>query len=308
MQEFQQFIESWGYLGVFVGILATGLGVPMPEELPIVLGGVLTTHEEVRWYIMLPVCIVGVIIGDSFLYLIGRYWGTKLIDLPFVRKHLLTPEKFDSIAENFQKYGVKILLFARLTPGIRAPIFLTAGITKLPITHFLIADGIYAIPGVSILFFLGYWFTDAIVDLVKDAAPLKPILVLVALAGVIIYFVYHFWKKPVVTGNPTEMPPIVGPVTEKLENVAESVAEKVADKVMQRSPEDRKALEEAAKKKAEEEAAKKKAEEEAAKKKAEEEAAKQRAEEQPGNNGQLHPPDEDSKPAVPRDQATDGRQ
>jgi membrane protein DedA with SNARE-associated domain len=300
MQDFEQFILNWGYLGVFVGILATGLGVPMPEELPIVLGGVLTTHEEVRWYIMLPVCIVGVIIGDSFLYLIGRYWGTMLIDLPFVRKHLLTPEKFGSIAENFQKYGVKILLFARLTPGIRAPIFLTAGITKLPITHFLIADGIYAIPGVSILFFLGYWFTDAIVDLVKDAAPLKPILVLVALAGVIIYIVYHFWKKPVVTGNPTEMPPIVGPVTEKLENVAENMA----DKVLQRSryPGD--------------EAAKKKAEEDAAKKKMEARNIVDMIEESPGQwapksgeaNGEAHPPTTGKEPMSPGDPIADGRQ
>jgi membrane protein DedA with SNARE-associated domain len=223
----EDFIQSWGYLGVFVGILATGLGFPMPEELPIILGGVLTTHDEVRWYFMLPVCIVGVIIGDSFLYLIGRFWGTKLVEMPFIRNRLLTPDRLKEISANFKKHGVKILLFARLTPGIRAPIFLTAGISKLPITYFLVADGIYAIPGVSILFFLGYWFTDAIIDLVKDAAPLKPILVLVALAAIIIYSLYHFYKKPVVTGAPAEMPPIVGPVTEKLESVAESMADKV---------------------------------------------------------------------------------
>src|SRR5436190_9871815 len=137
----QEFIQSWGYLGVFIGILATGLGFPMPEELPIVLGGILTNHKEVQWYYMLPVCIVGVIIGDSFLYLIGRFWGTKLVELPFIRKRILTPERLAKIAENFQKHGVKILLFARLTPGIRAPIFLSAGIMRLPITYFLLADG-----------------------------------------------------------------------------------------------------------------------------------------------------------------------
>src|SRR5687767_4525246 len=91
MGDFRGFIEGWGYLGVFVGIIATGLGFPMPEELPIILGGALTTHNKVRWYIMLPVCIVGVIIGDSFLYFIGRFFGARLIQINFVRKHLLTP-------------------------------------------------------------------------------------------------------------------------------------------------------------------------------------------------------------------------
>ncbi len=223
----QEFIESWGYLGVFLGILATGLGFPMPEEFPIVLGGALATHGQVYTWIMLPVCIVGVIIGDSFLYFIGRFWGNRLVQMPFIRKRLLTPERFASIAENFQKYGVKILLFARLTPGIRAPIFLTAGITKLPITHFLFADAIYAVPGVTILFFLSYWFTDSILELVEQASLVKPIIVLVVLAGIGLYVLYRVWRKPMVTGNPTEMPPIVGPMTEKLESVAESMADKV---------------------------------------------------------------------------------
>ena len=42
-----------------------------------------------------------------------------------------------------------ILLFARILPGIRSPIFLTAGIMKLSWQRFLLADGIYAVPGVS---------------------------------------------------------------------------------------------------------------------------------------------------------------
>src|SRR5260221_4157717 len=111
----QDFIRSWSYLGVFLGILATGLGFPMPEELPIVLGGAAAAHNEVYSWIMLPVCIVGVIVGDSFLYLIGRFWGSKLVEMPFIRKRLLTPERLASISENFKKYVVKTLLFARLT-------------------------------------------------------------------------------------------------------------------------------------------------------------------------------------------------
>lgn len=232
MQEFQEFINSWGHLGVFIAILLTGLGFPMPEELPIVIGGAMAHSGEVYTWSMLPVCILGVIIGDSFLYLIGRFWGTRLVQLPIIRKRLLAPERLASISANFQEYGVKILLFARLTPGIRAPIFLTAGITKLPITHFLLADAIYAIPGVSILFFLGYYFTGSIIDLIVTGDKYKPIIVLVVVAGVALYCAYRVWRKPVVTGNPTEMPPIVGPVTEKLEGVAESMA----DKVLHRTP------------------------------------------------------------------------
>lgn len=232
----EQFIEDWGYLGVFIGILASGMGFPIPEELPIVLGGAAVAHPEVRWYIMLPVCIVGVVIGDSFLYMIGRFWGSRLVQMPLIRKRLMTPERFASIAENFQHYGVKILLFARLTPGIRAPIFLAAGIVKLPVTHFLIADGIYAIPGVSLLFLLSYWFTDAIKNVVLESEKARPIIILVVLAAIGLYLVYRVYRRPMVTGNPTEMPPIVGPMTERLDQVAESVADKMLHRAAPSDP------------------------------------------------------------------------
>jgi membrane protein DedA with SNARE-associated domain len=199
----------------------------MPEELPVVLGGALAggfagegRAITIHWWIMLPVCIVGVVIGDSFLYWIGRLWGTKLVDRPFVQKHLLSPEKFASIAENFHKYGIRILLFARMTPGIRAPIFLTAGITRLPVSHFLLADGIYAIPGVSLLFALGYFFTDNMVQIVKgDLEMVKNIIILVVVLGVAGYFVYRFLRKPVVTGSPAEVPAIVEPMSHTLDSV-----------------------------------------------------------------------------------------
>src|SRR5262245_1363898 len=221
----ESFLQSWGYLGVFVGILLTGLGFPMPEELPVVLGGALAggfAGEETRiyWWIMLPVCIVGVVIGDSFLYGIGRFWGARLVERPFVKKHLLTPEKLASITENFHKYGIKILLFARLTPGIRAPIFLTAGITRLPLTQFLLADGIYAVPGVSLLFVLGYCFTGSMVKLVTtELETVKHIIILVVVLGVAGYFMYRFMRKPVVTGSPAEMPRIVEPMSQTLDSV-----------------------------------------------------------------------------------------
>jgi len=216
----ESFVEHWGYLGVLFGIIATGLGFPMPEELPVVVGGGLAVRQEAKWWIMLPVCIVGVIIGDSCLYLIGRIWGSRLVERPFFKKRLLPPERLATITENFHKYGIKILLFARLTPGIRAPIFLTAGITRLSLPRFLIADGIYAIPGVSLLFFLGYFFTERIMALIEVKEELvKSIIILVVVVGGAGYFLYRFLRRPMVTGNPGDVPTIMEPVSYSVDHM-----------------------------------------------------------------------------------------
>jgi len=223
----EEFLRTWGAPGIFIGILLTGIGFPMPEELPIVLGGALVGTGHADWWIMLPTCIIGVIVGDSLLYFIGRFWGSKLVERPFIRKHILMPERLQKISQNFHDYGIRILLFARLTPGIRAPIFLTAGITKLPLFRFVFADGIYAIPGVTILFALGYVFTDRIVDLIKnEAGKMKSIIILVVLIGVAGYFAYRFLRKPMVTGNPSEMPKIVERMTDSLDLTSTNPAKK----------------------------------------------------------------------------------
>ena len=221
----EEFLRDWGYFGIFIGLVGTGVGLPIPEELPVVMGGVLAgSHPDIYWFIMLPVCIAGVIVGDSFLYALGRFYGPRLLQHKWIQRRVFPPDRLAKIEQNFHQYGVKLLLFARLTPGVRAPIFFTAGMTRLPIARFVLADSIYAVPGVSFLFFLGWWFTDSMVDFVKG--PLenaKSIIVFVVVAAVICYFVYRALRKPAVTGDPHEMPQLVEQVTHRLEQVTSKI-------------------------------------------------------------------------------------
>jgi membrane protein DedA with SNARE-associated domain len=222
----QEFLETWGYLGIFLGIVLTGVPmVPMPEELPVLVGGALagTNPEQIKWWIMLPVCIVAVIIGDGLLYSLGRFWGPRLVEYAWVKKRLLPTERLERIKHNFHVHGIKILLFARLTPGIRGPVFFTAGLTRLSMARFVLADGIYAIPGVSLLFFLGYWFAGSIVNLVQQVEHAKNIIVIVVVVAVAGYFLYRFLRKPVVTGDPEDIPPLVEQVTHRIEQVTHNL-------------------------------------------------------------------------------------
>jgi membrane protein DedA with SNARE-associated domain len=233
----EEFLRSWSYLGVFVGILLTGIGFPMPEELPVVIGGVLAGKDTVTWWIMLPVCIVGVVIGDGLLYGIGRLWGPRLLQLHWVKTKLMPPERLQSIEDNFQKHGIKILLFARMTPGIRAPIFFTAGLTRLSLIRFVIADAIYAVPGVTLLFFLGYWFMDGMVKLIEeDVEHVKSIIIMVVVLAVAGYFTYRFLRRPVVTGDPKEMPPLVEQMTHTLEGMTTKIMHPMSKTMKMEAP------------------------------------------------------------------------
>lgn len=199
------------YVSIFASLVAAGLGMPIPEELPVVTAGIFVgdPDKQLHWFIMLPVCILGVVTSDVLLYGIGRLWGPRLVNYRWVRSRLLPPDRLAHIESNFEKYGVKILLFARFLPGIRSPIFVTAGIMRLSFTKFLLADGLYAIPGVSALFWLGYWFTSQFLEIVERLESWRPIIVVVILTAVATYMVLSFMKRPLPTGTPEEIP-IIG--------------------------------------------------------------------------------------------------
>jgi membrane protein DedA with SNARE-associated domain len=249
-------VALYKYAAVAGMIIATGCGLPVPEEIPIVMGGVMVGHDangtnpsefiaagggpmavcpepagNLRWWIMLPLCIVAVVIGDTTLYLLGRIGGRRLLGMGWVQRKLLPPDKREKIEQNFQKNGVMILLMARLTPGIRTPIFIMAGILKLPFRQFLLADGLYAVPGINILFWLAYFFTDqfmAAITAVERHRPLVIVAVLAAISGGLVYRLVTSRRS--VTGSPEEVPlemKPVGVVTQAVEQVVEYAIDKV---------------------------------------------------------------------------------
>lgn len=236
---------KYGYVGIFCAIIATGFGLPMPEELPVLTSGVLVGHadtlkpgmqelppDRLRWWIMLPIVVLAVVVGDGLLYGVGRLWGHRLLDNPWVKRKLVSPEKRAIIEKNFQERGVMILLTARLTPGIRTPIFLMAGILRVSFTRFLIADGLYAIPGVMVMFWLAYFLTDQVLAVFHKIEEYRQLLafgILCAIGGVVLYRLLI--NRRVATGESRDVPMIVKPV-EKVTEAVEHAVEKAFDAVV----------------------------------------------------------------------------
>jgi membrane protein DedA with SNARE-associated domain len=217
----------WYSLGAFLGLVLAGVGIPpIPEEGVVIFWGAWAASSDgeqygvYRW-VLLPVCIAGILVSDLLLYSIGRHFGSHLIEHRWLAR-FLTPEKLTRIQRNFHRYGTKILLFVRWIPGIRSPLFLTAGTMRLPVLRFVVADAIAAAAGHTLLFFLSYLFTDSFRELYelveKDVKRLRPLLVILPILAVGIYLLVHFLRKPVPTGDPEELPIIGHQVAVKIEN------------------------------------------------------------------------------------------
>ena len=76
----QDILLSHGsYLGIVVFLILTGCGLPIPEEVPIVVAGLLSAQGVLMPQLALLACLVGAIAGDCVMYSIGFHFGHNLL-------------------------------------------------------------------------------------------------------------------------------------------------------------------------------------------------------------------------------------
>lgn len=190
----QGFIEHFTYLGLFLVLFGAGLGAPIPEEGPVLVAGVLAHEALVRWWIALPVCIVGVLSGDVVLYWVGHHWGERILDWRIVRR-VLSPAREEKLKASYRRHGVKIVFTARHVMGLRAAAFLTAGISRVPFWKFLTVDALAALVSVPVGFGIAFLFTDQLERVLADAHHIERWLALYALLGLAVWLALLAYRQ-----------------------------------------------------------------------------------------------------------------
>ncbi len=142
--------------GPFAGLLLCGMGLPVPEDIILIVAGFLAGQNG--WPILPPILVTyaGILIGDSFIFLVGRSVGHKILRSKLAQK-ILSPERLEKSREAFHKYGIWVCFFGRFLPGVRTAIFFTGGTLKYPFYKFFLMDGLAALVSAPLFVWLGYW-------------------------------------------------------------------------------------------------------------------------------------------------------
>lgn len=149
-----------GYASVFIALLLCGAGAPLPEDITLVAGGVIAGLGYVNVHIMFVVAMIGVLVGDSGMFLLGHYYGARILQWRVVSR-LLTPARYAKVQEKFERYGNRLMFVARFLPGMRTAVYITAGTThRVSFMRFLLLDGLAALISVPIWVYLGYFGAD----------------------------------------------------------------------------------------------------------------------------------------------------
>jgi membrane protein DedA with SNARE-associated domain len=194
------------YTGIFLILLGCGLGVPVPEDITLIAAGILTYYGICNVWIMIAVALVGVLVGDSFVFYLGRHFGRKLLKRwPF--RLFIEEKKIESIRVRLHAHRGKLLFSARFMPGVRSTVFFVSGLLHIPYPKLLVYDGMAAMVSVPTIIYSVYYFGDYIEYVVRLIKKVEGGIAGLIAAIVLVFLVRYILKKRKLArgGDPSEI-------------------------------------------------------------------------------------------------------
>jgi membrane protein DedA with SNARE-associated domain len=168
VKETLEFVIRHGYAILFVSVLAEQVGIPIPS-LPMLLAmGALAADHQLSYPLALSVAVAACLFADSLWYWLGVHRGSSVLKL--LCKISLEPDSCVRRTENmFVRYGARGLLFAKFVPGLSTAAPPLAGMFRMKIWKFLLADAIGSLIWAGAYSALGFVFRNQLEDLAQGA-------------------------------------------------------------------------------------------------------------------------------------------
>lgn len=134
-------IEGWGYLGVFLLMVAENVFPPIPSEIIMPLAGFLAGRGDLSLTLTILAGTAGSVTGTLMWYWIGMAIGEerlKRLAARHGRLLTLSPADIDTADRWFQRHGTAAVFFGRMLPTIRTLISVPAGLARMPFGRFLL--------------------------------------------------------------------------------------------------------------------------------------------------------------------------
>ncbi len=190
----QVYLVEFAYGGVFLILVLCGLGLPVPEDIPIIASGYLVHLGAMDFWPALTVNLLGIMLGDVMIYGFGYWMGPKALEHRILRP-VMTPVRMEKVHDLFDHHGRKAIFFGRFVTGLRAPLFLAAGITRLPLRIFFGMDLTAALLSVPLLLAAAWYFGNHIDDFRRMVGTGKAIIILALGAGAAWMTAKYLWRK-----------------------------------------------------------------------------------------------------------------
>ncbi|MEA2448025.1 MAG: hypothetical protein QOK47_1662 [Actinomycetota bacterium] len=151
----KDWVVGYGYVAIFLLMLAESACIPFPSEVTMLVGGWYTAVPDgLNFFAVGMAGVMGNLVGSWLAYWAGRRYGRGLLDR-YGKYVLIRSHDIDKAEVWWEKHGEAATFFSRLLPVIRTFISVPAGIAKMPFWKFTLYTFLGCIPWTFALTYVG---------------------------------------------------------------------------------------------------------------------------------------------------------
>jgi membrane protein DedA with SNARE-associated domain len=128
-------LSHWGYLAVFVLMVAESACIPIPSELVMMFGGALAASGTLSLVAVIVVGTLANLVGALLAWAAGRWWGRAAI-LRWGRYVGVHEQGLVRAEAWFARFGQPTVFFGRVLPVVRTFVSVPAGVGEMPVVRF----------------------------------------------------------------------------------------------------------------------------------------------------------------------------
>ncbi len=221
------FVESSGYIAIFLLSVLQSCCVPTSSELTLGFGGVLAAQGKLSLPGVIAAGVTGEVVGAYIAWIVGRTGGRAFVDR-YGRYLLLTNKDLDKAEGWYQRHGRWGVFGSRLLPVVRNFVALPAGTAEVPIVRFGLLTLAGSLIWDSAMALIGYGLGTRWQSVMHGFSDAGYLLAAVAVVAVAVFLVHRYRSYKAATAT-------VGDPEASLPRQSQSFASEAAETTSERT-------------------------------------------------------------------------
>lgn len=194
----EQIMNSYGYLGIGLLILIENVFPPIPSEVILTFGGLMTTRTNLTVLGVIISATIGSLLGAIVLYLIGKILNKdrliKIVESKYGRLLRVKRKDIESADKWFLEKGTGTVFFCRFIPVVRSLISIPAGMSEMSMVKFIIYTVVGSAIWNTVLVCVGA-FAGSQIDNILNILDNVSHIVLILLIVIFVVCAFLFYKS-----------------------------------------------------------------------------------------------------------------
>ena len=181
---------------LFLACLMSGVVVPVPEDVPIILAGLGVARGEIPFATALLAGAGGTLMRDSLAFSLGRFAGPRIE--AFARRRF--GQRLDRAIGRFETSSARgqdgLVFLTRFAAGVRGPLYFVAGLLGVSPKRFVALDALGLAFTPPLCLWIGMrWGEGAVALIQQGLAHQRPVVGALLVLGAAFFGVRRFRKR-----------------------------------------------------------------------------------------------------------------